>query len=165
MSFDAEYEASIACRWLKLQYAKSISEQSMPFSPTRPSGPSWSSSCDDRVFVCVSVYLSPSHAIIFEATHWPSDWPSAVGLLDELVHLQFLDKNMWSKAKAKQFLDISICSKPKAKPLIGPQIGPPPQRARPSAISWWKTCVAKPKQRLALSSQPPRQARPSAISW
>ena len=31
--------------------------------------------------------------------------------------------------------ELRICSKAKAKPLIGPQIGPPPRRARPSAIS------------------------------
>ena len=43
------------------------------FSPTRPSGPSWSSSRNVRVwsFVC----LSPSHAICFEASHWPISPP------------------------------------------------------------------------------------------
>ena len=36
------------------------------FSPTRPSGPSWSSSRDVRVSVCVCVCLSPSHAIFLK---------------------------------------------------------------------------------------------------
>ena len=39
------------------------------FSPTRPSGPSWSESRHVRVCVCG---MSPSHAIYFEASHWPS---------------------------------------------------------------------------------------------
>ena len=39
------------------------------FSPTQPSGPSWSSSRNVCVFF---VCLSPSHAIFSEASHWPS---------------------------------------------------------------------------------------------
>ena len=39
------------------------------FSPTRPSGPSWTSSRD----VCLRPSpLSPSHAVFFKASHWPS---------------------------------------------------------------------------------------------
>ena len=60
------------------------------FSPTRPSGPSWSSSRDVCLFLCffvslfVSLYLfslkSPFYAIFFKASHWSSDhmtrsWP------------------------------------------------------------------------------------------
>ena len=39
-----------------------------PFSPTRPSGPSWFSSRDVRV----CIYMSPFHVLFFEASHWPS---------------------------------------------------------------------------------------------
>ena len=48
------------------------------FSPTRPSGPSWSRSRDVCMFVCLSVFLflclmSPFHVSFFEASHWASD--------------------------------------------------------------------------------------------
>ena len=36
-------------------------ERSGDFSPTRPSGPGWSSSCNVRP--CVCLLMSPSHAI------------------------------------------------------------------------------------------------------
>ena len=43
------------------------------FSPTQPSGPSWSSSRHVCLSVCLCVCLmSPSHAIFFEAFHWHS---------------------------------------------------------------------------------------------
>ena len=45
----------------------------LSFSPTRPSGPSWSSSRIVCLCVCLCVCLSPFHAIFFEASHWSSD--------------------------------------------------------------------------------------------
>ena len=38
------------------------------FSLNWPAGPIRSSSCD----VCIFIYMSPSHTIFFEASHWPS---------------------------------------------------------------------------------------------
>ena len=42
------------------------------FSPTRPSGPSWSSSHKVCVSVYLFIYVFPSNAIFIEASHWPS---------------------------------------------------------------------------------------------
>ena len=43
----------------------------LEFSPNRPTGLIWSRSRDVRPYVCC--ILSPSDAIFFEASHWPSD--------------------------------------------------------------------------------------------
>ena len=64
------------------------------FSPTRPSGPSWSSSCDLCLFLCffVSLLMSPFHAIFFEASHWSSDHMTSY-LQCSLVHGSYLQYN------------------------------------------------------------------------
>ena len=57
-------------------YSRSTLLWYSPTRPSGPSGPSWSTSHK----VCLFIYLSPSHAIFFEASHWPSghlirSWP------------------------------------------------------------------------------------------
>ena len=55
------------------------------FSPTRPSGPSWSSSHRVCVSVCLYVCLSPSNAIFYEASHWSSDHTTLLLALPAVV--------------------------------------------------------------------------------
>ena len=42
------------------------------FSPTRPSGPSWSVSCDVYMCVCTHIFHFNFQLFFFEAFHWPS---------------------------------------------------------------------------------------------
>ena len=86
------------------------------FSPNRPTGPIRSSSRIVCICMYVCIYMSPSHAIFVEASHWPTG------------HMTRFQASHWSKKKCSQldqnnfyfyyFFFLPFFS----RPLIGPQV-------------------------------------------
>ena len=94
---------------------------------------SWSSSRHVRLCVCLSVCPLPVR-FFFRPLIGPHIGPQQSASLTSSSICNFLMKTCVAKPVGV-LEELLICSKAKAKPLIGPQIGPPPRRAHPSAIS------------------------------
>ena len=101
----------------------STAEHWSTFSSTLPSGPSWSSSCHVRMYVCMYVCMSaPSSAVFFQASHWPTDHMKSL--------FQSLFTNSAPLGRVGHRVAISICMYVClrhlvhffSKPLIGQQI-------------------------------------------